>query len=155
MTETYVEVPPNSTGEKIAVTQLSNGADTVDLQHMVIADDTTYAARAKVNNADPGSTDYGLTVRPLRPPGAAAILSGQQAVTASAVALASNSCRKVIVKALQGNQFAIFIGPSGVSTSTGYELGPGESVTLELSNTNLVFVIAAQTGASVSWAALN
>lgn len=63
MSETYVEVPPNSTGEKIAVSQLSNGVDSVDLQHLVIADDTTYAARAKVQNGEPASTDYALTTR--------------------------------------------------------------------------------------------
>src|SRR3954469_25874005 len=63
MSETFVEVAPNSSGEKVAVSQLSNGADNVDLQHIVIADDTTYAARAKVQNAEPASADYGLSVR--------------------------------------------------------------------------------------------
>lgn len=63
MTETYVQVLPNSSGEKVSVTQISNGADNVDLQHFIIADDTTYAARAKVQNAEPASTDYALSVR--------------------------------------------------------------------------------------------
>ena len=155
MSETFVQVLTGGTGEKVAVTQLSNGTDSVDLQHVIISDDGTYAARAKVQNSDPGASDYGLTVRPLRTPGAAALLSGQQAVTATAVALASNSCKKVIVKALQGNAIAVYVGATGVTTSTGYELGPGESATLELSNTNLAFVIASATGASVCWAAFN
>lgn len=63
MTETYVQVLPNSSGEKVSVTQISNGADNVDLQHFIIADDTTYAARAKVQNGEPAPTDYGLSVR--------------------------------------------------------------------------------------------
>jgi len=63
MSETYVQVATNGSGEKVAVSQLSNGADNVDLQHIVISDDSTYAARAKVQNADPGSSDYGLSVR--------------------------------------------------------------------------------------------
>lgn len=42
---------------------MSNGADNVDLQHFIIADDTTYAARAKVQNGEPASTDYALTTR--------------------------------------------------------------------------------------------
>jgi hypothetical protein len=63
MSETFVQVAPNSSGEKVAVSQLSNGVDSVDIQHIVIADDTTYAARAKVQNAEPASADYGLSVR--------------------------------------------------------------------------------------------
>lgn len=63
MTETFVQVLPNSSGEKVSVTQISNGADNVDLQHFIIADDTTYAARAKVQNGEPASTDYALSVR--------------------------------------------------------------------------------------------
>jgi len=62
-TETFAQVSPNSTGEKIAVSQMSNGVDNVDLQHIIICDDSTYAARAKVQNAEPGASDYGLTVR--------------------------------------------------------------------------------------------
>lgn len=63
MSETFVQVATNGAGEKIAVSQLSNGADNVDAQHIVIQDDTTYAARAKVQNAEPASTDYGLSTR--------------------------------------------------------------------------------------------
>jgi hypothetical protein len=63
MSETFVQVAPDSTGKKIATSELSNGADTVEIQHTVIADDSTYAARAKVSNAVPGATDYGLVVR--------------------------------------------------------------------------------------------
>lgn len=63
MSETYVQVSPNSSGEKIGVSQLSNGADNVDIQHVILSDDTTYAARAKVQNAEPASSDYGLSIR--------------------------------------------------------------------------------------------
>ena len=63
MSETFVQVSPNSSGEKIAVTQISNGVDTVDLQHVILSDDSTYAARAKVQNAEPASTDYALSIR--------------------------------------------------------------------------------------------
>ena len=63
MSETFVQVATNGSGEKIAVSQLSNGVDNVDAQHIVIQDDSTYAARAKVANAEPGSTDYALVTR--------------------------------------------------------------------------------------------
>jgi hypothetical protein len=86
---------------------------------------------------------------------ATAILSGQQAVTASAAALASNSAANVCVKALASNALNVYLGPSGVTTSTGMELAPGNAYCVPASNTNLFYVIAASTGASVSWIASN
>lgn len=83
------------------------------------------------------------------------VITGQQAVTGSAVALASNTVKTLCVKALVGNAINVYIGPSGVSTSTGHELAPGESQCTAVSNTNLIFVVASTTGASVSWFATN
>lgn len=90
------------------------------------------------------------TVQPI---GNASLLSGQQSVTASAVALASNASKTVCVKALASNSINVFVGPSGETTSTGFLLAPGEGTCQPLANTNLVFVIASTTGASVSWIA--
>lgn len=81
------------------------------------------------------------------------VLSGQQSVTGSAVALATNTTKAACVKALVSNLINVFVGPSGITTSTGYLLAPGESVCLPATNTNLLFVIASTTGASVSWLA--
>lgn len=91
----------------------------------------------------------------VQPVGNGAVLSNQQAVTASAVALASNACRKALIKALVANTINVYVGASGITTGTGYELAPGEAVNLDITNTNLVFVIASTTGASVSWIATN
>jgi len=85
--------------------------------------------------------------------GGTVALSGQQAVTASAVALATNVAKQVCVKALASNLINVFVGPSGITTSTGYLLAPGEGICPSLSNTNLLYVIASTTGASVSWLA--
>jgi hypothetical protein len=85
--------------------------------------------------------------------GNGAVLSGQQAVTGSAVALATHTARAACVKALVGNSINVFVGPTGITTSTGYLLAPGESLCLPVTNTNLLFVIASTTGASVSWLA--
>ena len=87
--------------------------------------------------------------------GNGAVLSGQQSVTGSAVALATNTARAACVKALVSNSINVFVGPTGITTSTGYLLAPGESVCFPVTNTNLLFVIASTTGASVSWAASN
>ncbi len=82
--------------------------------------------------------------------------TGQQSVTGSAVALASAAAKQVCINALSGNAISIFIGfSSGATTSTGFELKAGAGVCLPLSNTNLLFVVAATTGAGVSWIATN
>lgn len=81
--------------------------------------------------------------------GAGSLVSGQQAVTAAAVALTANAVRKVTIKALMGNVIAVYVGPAGITIGTGYELAPNQSVTLNVNNTNLLFVIASTTGASI------
>lgn len=64
MADAIVQVAPNSTGEKIDGDELTVGANTVFRQRIAMADPTTAAALAKVQNAQPADTDYGLTVRP-------------------------------------------------------------------------------------------
>jgi hypothetical protein len=85
-----------------------------------------------------------------QPAGFGSLVSAQQAVTASAVALPSNAVHGFCVKALPGNTITVYVGPSGVTTSTGYPLIAEDSVCYQLSNTNLVYVIASTTGASVA-----
>ncbi len=87
--------------------------------------------------------------------GNAAVLSGQQAVTGSAVALATHAAKNICVKALIANSLNVYVGPTGVTTATGMELAPGDSLCVPVSNSNLLFVIASTTGASVSWASTN
>ncbi len=85
-----------------------------------------------------------------------AVLSGQQTVTASAVALATNTSKNVCVKALNGNSAAVYIGPTGITTSTGFRMDPGDVVCGPISNTNLNFVIAAAAiGDAVTWYSTN
>jgi hypothetical protein len=92
---------------------------------------------------------------PVNSTGNASVVSNQQAVTASAVALASNAAKEVCVHALIGNTINVYLGGAGVSDSTGMELPPGGNVCLHPNNTNLLYVIASTTGASVSWIATN
>jgi hypothetical protein len=90
---------------------------------------------------------------PTIPGSATAFLAGQQAVTASAVALAANGAKGVCVKALVDNGIKVYIGPSGVSITTGDELAAGDGRCYPLDNTSRIFVIASTTGSSVSWSA--
>jgi len=85
-----------------------------------------------------------------QPTGFGTLIGFQQAVTASAVALSSNAAHSFCVTALPANTINIYVGPSGVTTSTGFPLQPGQTACWSLSNTNLVYVIAASTGASVA-----
>lgn len=85
----------------------------------------------------------------------AAILSGQQAVNGTAASLANNTVKEVCVKALLANTSNVYVGPTGVTTGTGLELGPGDSYCTRVTNTNALFVIAAGAGPSVSWSARN
>jgi hypothetical protein len=97
----------------------------------------------------PGSQPVSGTVN-TQPAGFGAIVSFQQAVTASAVVLATNAVHGFCVKALTTNALTVYVGPSGVSTATGYPLAAGESICYQASNTNLAFVISSNTGSSVA-----
>lgn len=83
------------------------------------------------------------------------VIAGQQSVTGTATALATNTTKEVCVKALLANTLNVYVGPSGVTTSTGLELGPGDSYCTRVTNTNALFVISSGAGPSVSWAARN
>mgnify|MGYP000941400288 FL=1 len=101
------------------------------------------------STAAPGAADRGLVVR--LPP-AASVVSGQQAVTASAVALPSVSVQQVCVKhVVGGSQSVIYVGPSGITTSTGYPLEQGDSACYATDSVADLFVIASGTGSSVAY----
>ena len=85
----------------------------------------------------------------------AQVFTGQQAVTGTATALASQSLKTFCVKALHANTIAVYIGVSGVTTSTGMELQADQSWCANIDNSNRIFVIASTTGASVSWIGTN
>lgn len=63
MADGFIQVAPDSTGKKVDNSELTVGANTVERQRIVNADDTVAAALARVLNAQPASTDYGLAVR--------------------------------------------------------------------------------------------
>jgi hypothetical protein len=84
--------------------------------------------------------------------------TGQQAVTASAVALPTFASTSVCVKALSTNTSPalVYVGvTSSVTTSTGYPLAASDSVCVPAQNANQVYVIASGTGSSVAILATN
>lgn len=82
---------------------------------------------------------------------------GQATVgSASAIQLPSATAVKgVLVKSHSGNTGTIYVGnSSGVTTSTGFELGAGEAISLEVSNANLIWLISDTADQVVSWVAV-
>lgn len=66
MADGYVQLNPDSTGKKVRTQSRTVGADTVHEQYSILCDETSGNA-AKVQNAVPASSDYGLTVRRVDP----------------------------------------------------------------------------------------
>jgi len=71
--------------------------------------------------------------------------TGQLAVTASALALgASTSFKNGFALAnLSSSTASLFVGGSGVTTSTGYEIAPGTSLVIPVQDISTVYVVAA------------
>jgi hypothetical protein len=78
-------------------------------------------------------------------------ITGQQAVTTTATSLGATSTKIVCVKVLESGTQNVFYGSvSGVTTSTGQQLIPGEGVCRPITNLSVVFVIAAGAGSTVA-----
>lgn len=70
---------------------------------------------------------------------------GQKTVNTTPVQLSGSSTvptNGIIVKALSTNLASIFVGPSGVTTSTGYELVAGEAISFTC-NLNTLYIVSA------------
>ena len=63
MSDSYVQVQPDSSGKKVDTSELAVGTATVERQRIVMADGSTAEAIAPVTRDDPDSRDYGLVVR--------------------------------------------------------------------------------------------
>lgn len=83
----------------------------------------------------------------------AVLYSGQVAAGVEATGLGSQPLISgVTLTALSTNLSSLFVGPSGVTNLTGIELKPGNSLTLAISNLNLVY-FAGTAGEKISFIA--
>ena len=93
---------------------------------------------------------WGQVIAPSR------VFSGQQAVTATSTALPSTPLYNgVVISALTTNTINVYVGPCGptaLTTSNGYPLIPGQSISYGVTNANAICVIASTTGASIAYA---
>jgi len=76
--------------------------------------------------------------------------SGQQAVTASASPLPSATLVNGVVLT-NGSSATVYIGGSGVTTSTGYALAVGSSVGLGVANLSSVYIIGTASSGNLSY----
>lgn len=82
-------------------------------------------------------------------------ITNQQSIGLTVVQLPSNALKNSInIKASNSNTGNIYLGnSSGVTTSDGFELCPGESITLPITNSNLVYLISDTASQLVSFIA--
>ena len=86
------------------------------------------------------------------------VINGKKSVTTAgtAVSLASSTtCKSVTVKALISNTGLIYVGATGVSSSDGFELSAGDSLSLDISNLNLIYINSSVNSEGVSYIAVN
>lgn len=61
------------------------------------------------------------------------------------------SVESLTVKALRTNSGNVFVGGSGVTSSNGFILSPGDSVSLDIDDVAVVFIDVESNGDGVSW----
>lgn len=90
-------------------------------------------------------------------PQGAAVLHNKKTVASAGTqeALAGSSVLKhsVTIKALAGNTNNVYVGSSTVSSANGYVLDAGETLTLQISNLNLVYIDVDTNGEGVTFIA--
>lgn len=114
-------------------------------------DSTNKAGAVKTTNS---GNDFYV---PVREQGSESIQANVLNVTTAGVAtqLPSISCRKIMITAKRTNTGYIYIGGSDVSSMVyGLELSARDSMTIEISNANLLYITSSVNGEGVSYIAI-
>lgn len=96
----------------------------------------------------------GLPTAPVSAVASAIADHNQVTVGASAVQINASSVALswgVTVKADDANSGTVYVGKSGVTTSTGFPLGAGQSIDIPVANVNAVYVIASGAGQHIAY----
>ncbi len=113
---------------------------------------------------DSSGDELGTATNPLETSGSigtitlpSAIYNGKKTVstpgTAEIIASSQTLVAGVTVKALIGNTGRVYVGNSGVDSSNGFELDPGQTIFVEIDNINKVYVDVATASDGVTWIA--
>lgn len=78
------------------------------------------------------------------------IFHGQVDVGTTEVQLTTETdCLSITIKADDDNTDDVYIGKSGVTTSNGFRLRPGQAITIYISNPSILYAISGSTGQKV------
>jgi len=75
-------------------------------------------------------------------------------ITTSDAIASSQACSSVTVKSLSTNTVAIYVGGSTCTVANGFELLPGESVSLDVNNISLIYCISGSASQELRWIAI-
>ena len=79
---------------------------------------------------------------------------GQKTVNTTAVQISGTSTvptNGIIIRALSTNSYSVFVGGSGVTTSNGFELVPGEATSFSCNLNTLYIISASSTTDKICW----
>lgn len=111
--------------------------------------------RVKIGHGADGTFDDASSDAPLP----TAVTSGESigadvatvTTAGTPVRLGAHAALSVTVRARESNDGLIYVGPGSVTAANGYELAAGEAVSMDVANTNAVYVDAASNGDGVSY----
>lgn len=86
------------------------------------------------------------------------VLNGKTTVTTAGtrvVLASSTTIKSVTVKALSTNTGLIYVGNSTVSSSNGFQLSAGDSISMDIANLNTVNIDSSVNGEGVTYIAVN
>jgi len=86
--------------------------------------------------------------------GAASVISGQISLTGAEAALPSVSARRFKLKAHTDNTDFVYLGTTGVTSSTGYPLWAGDMLEVEVSALNVIHAIVGSSTQKLSYLGL-
>lgn len=71
------------------------------------------------------------------------------------VQFGANACKSVVVKALASNTGLAYVGGSTVASTNGFQLSAGDTVALDINNTNVIYIDSAVNGEGVTFLSVN
>ena len=85
------------------------------------------------------------------------IISAKVTVTTAGtrVQFVTNTIKSVVIKSLSINTGFIYVGNSLVSATNGFQLSAGDTIALDITNTNVVWIDSSVNGEGVTWFANN
>jgi hypothetical protein len=141
---------PVNTGlvQGLTDTQLRASAVPVSLAAAIALDAGTLAALENTTVAVSGTVTTTET-----PPTAISHAVVSIPTAGTRVQLAAFACKCVLIKALTTNTGNVYVGGSAVAAANGYPLAPGDTIAVDISNVNLMYVDTATNSNSVAWIA--